>query len=211
MQRTTDFHHHIADAGFPHADRLFEHTAAFDTAVDMLNADAPPSRLPIPRFLGPGQLVPTRLLRGLEDVHAVQRECLKARILQQLTPRRQRIGCGIGDAFVMDTTRMRLAQEEDVQGFIDQEQVFQHVPLLLAAITRFLFSRVVGARDGSLGAVMTKRGATGGGALCPASTGDMSRDEDGTSTPRRACKASTLREGASPKVRRVLRNTGSKT
>ena len=211
MQRTADVHHQIVDAGFPHADRLCEHTAAFDTAVDMLNADAPPSQLPVPRFLGPGQLVPTRLLRGLEDVHAVQRDCLKARILPQLTARRQRLGCGIGEALVMDTTRMRLAQEEDVQGCIDQEQVFQPVPLLLAAITRFLCSRVVGARDGSLGAVMTKRGATGGGALCPAAAGDRSRDEDGTATPRRACQAATLREGASPMVRRVWRNTGRKT
>jgi hypothetical protein len=211
MQRTADFHHHVAYAGFPHSDRLFEHTAAFDAAVDMLDAYAPPSQLPIPRFLGPRQLVPTRLLHGLEDVHAVQRECLKARILQQLTPCRQRIGCGIGDTFVMDTARLCLAQEEDAQGAIDQEQVFQHVPLFLAAITRFLFSRVVGARDGSLGAVMTKRGATGGGVLCPASAGDMSSDKEGTSTPRRVCTASTLREGASPMVRRVLRNTGSKT
>jgi hypothetical protein len=211
MQRTADFHHHVANPGFPHSDRLFEHTAAFDAAIDMLDAYAPPRKLPIPRFLCPRQLVPTRLLRGLEDVHAVQREGLKAGILQQLTPRRQRIGCGIGDAFVMDTTRMRLAQEEDAQGAIDQEKVFQHVPLVLAAITRFLFSRVVGARDGSLGAVMTNRGATGGGVLCPASAGDLSSDKDGTATPRRACKASTLREGASPKVRRVLRNTGSKT
>jgi hypothetical protein len=88
---------------------------ALDTAVDRLDAYAPPSQLPIPRFLCPRQLVPTRLLRGLEDVHAVQRESLQARILQQLTPRRQRIGCGIGDAFVMDTTRRRLAQEEEAQ------------------------------------------------------------------------------------------------
>jgi len=199
MQRTADFHHHVAHSGFPHADRLFEHTAAFDTAVDMLDAYAPPSKLPIPRFLCPRQLVPTRLLRGLEDVHAVQREGLKARILQQLTPRRQRRGCGIGDALVMDTTRRRLAQEEDAQGLIDQEKVFQHVPLVLAALTRVLFSRVVGARDGSLGAVMTTRGATGGGAPCPASAGEVSRGRDGTSTPRDACKASTFREGASPK------------
>ena len=211
MQRTADFHHHVANAGFPHSDRLFEHSAAFDAAVDMLDAYAPPSKLPIPHFLCPRQLVPTRLLRGLEDVHAVQRAGLKARILQQLTSRRQRIGCGIGEAFVMDTTRMRLAQEEDAQGAIDQEKVFQHVPLFLAAITCFLFRRVVGARDGSLGAVMTKRGATGGGVLCPASAGELSSDKDGTSTPRRACKASTLREGASPIVRRALRNTGSKT
>jgi len=210
VQRTAAFHHHIADAGLPHAERLFEHTAACDTAVDMLNADAPPSQLPVPRFLGPAQLVPTRLLRGLEDVHAVQRECVKARILQPLTPRRQRRGGGSGAAFVMDTTRMRLAQEEDGPGFLDQEQVVQHVPLLLAAITRLLFSRVVGAREGALGAVMTTRGATGGGALCPASAGAMSRDEAGTATPRRACTAATLREGASPLVRRGVRNTGRK-
>jgi hypothetical protein len=211
MQRTADCHYHGANAGFPHSDRLFEHTAAFDAAVDMLDAYAPPSKLPIPRFLCPRQLVPTRLLRGLEDGHAVQREGLKARILQQLMPRRQRRGCGIGEAFVMDTTRMRLAQEKDAQGAIDQEQGFQHVPLFLAAITRLLFSRVVGAREGSLGAVMTTRGATGGGVLCPASVGDMSSDKDGPSPPRRARTASTLREGASPMVRRVLHNTGSKT
>jgi hypothetical protein len=183
MQRTADFHHHVANSGVPHSDRLFEHTAAFDTAVDMLDAYAPPSKLPLPRFLGPRQLVPTRLLRGLEDVHAAQREGVKARLLQPLTPRRQRIGCGIGDALVMDTTRMRLAQEEEAHGLIDQEKVFQHVPRFLAAITRFLFSRVVGARDGSLGAVMTTRGATGGGVLGPASAGDGSTGRDGTSTP----------------------------
>src|SRR5262245_34626607 len=109
MPRTTDCHHHLADAGVPHADRLLEPTAAFDTAVDLRNADAPPSQRPIPRVLGPGPRVPTRLLRGLEDVHAVQRAGLNARILQPLTPRRQRIGCGLGEALVMDTTRMRRA------------------------------------------------------------------------------------------------------
>src|SRR5207247_1496512 len=45
---------------------------------------------------------------------------------------------------------------------IDEEQVFQHMSLFLAAITRLLFSRVCGARNGSLGAVMTKRGAAVG-------------------------------------------------
>src|SRR3954454_23166992 len=109
----------------------------------------------------------------------------------------------------MDTARMRLTQEEDVHGLIDQEQVFQHVPLVLAAITRFLCSRVVGARDGSLGAIMTTRGATGGEATCTSSAGGVSSDGAGTATPRRARRASTWRKGASPKVRKVLRNTGS--
>jgi hypothetical protein len=87
------------------------------------------------------------------------REGLPARLLPQLTPRRQRIGCRSGEALVMDTTRRRLAQEEDAQGWMAQEQVLPHGPLVLAAITRFLCRRVVGAREGALGAVMTTRGA----------------------------------------------------
>ena len=129
---------------FHHSDGLFEHAAALDAAVDMFDAYTPTRELPIPCFLDPRQLVPTGLLRGLKDVHTVQREGLKSHILQQLTPRRQGIGRGISDALVMDTARMGLTQEEDVQGLIDQEQVFQRVPLFLAAITRFLFGRVRG-------------------------------------------------------------------
>jgi hypothetical protein len=124
----------------------------------------------------------------LEDGHAGQREGLRAPILPQLTPRRQRLGGGVGDTLVMDTARRRLAPEEDAPGFIDREKGFPHGPLVPAAITRFLFSRVVGARDGSLGAVMTTRGATGGG---------VSRGRDGPATPTHACKASTRRESAS--------------
>ena len=51
MQRTADFHHHVANPVFPHPDGLFEHAAAFDTAVDMFDAHPPPSDLPIARFL----------------------------------------------------------------------------------------------------------------------------------------------------------------
>jgi hypothetical protein len=37
MQGTAQFHHQITDAFFPQADAVFHDTAAFDTAVDMLN------------------------------------------------------------------------------------------------------------------------------------------------------------------------------
>src|SRR6266511_5258147 len=120
MQPTADFQHHLATPHFPYPDGLFAHAAALDTAVDMFDAHAPPRELPTPRLLCPRQLVPTGLLRGLEDVHAVQREGLEAHILQQPTPRRQWIGRGVGAALVMDTARMRLTQEEDAQGPIDQ-------------------------------------------------------------------------------------------
>jgi hypothetical protein len=116
MQRTTDFHDHIANPSFPYLDGFFAHAAALDTAADMLDAHAPPSKLPIPRFLGLRQLVPAGLLRGSEDVHAVECEYLKAQLLPQLTPHRQGIRRGIGDALVMDTARMRLAQVEEKHG-----------------------------------------------------------------------------------------------
>ena len=37
VQGTAQFHHQITDAFFPQADAVFHDTAAFDTAVDMLN------------------------------------------------------------------------------------------------------------------------------------------------------------------------------
>jgi hypothetical protein len=111
----------------------------------------------------------------------------------------------------MDAARMRLAQEEDAPGLINQQEVFQRVPFFLAAITRFLFSRVVGARNGALGAIMTKRGAAVGGSAGTASAREASTGTEGPATPSCSRRASIWRQGASPKVRSVLRNTGSKT
>src|SRR5438128_3631445 len=207
MQGTADFHHHVAHPLFPHPDGLFEHAAAFDTAMYIFNAHPSPRYLAIARFLLLGQLLPARLLRRLEDVHALQREGLKTRVLQQVTPSRQRIRCRVGDALVVDASRMGLTQKQDAQRGVDQQEVFQHVALFLAAIARFLWSWSLGARDGALGTVMTKRGAGAGGS----SASEDASNRGGASTPKRWRKASTVRQGASPKARRVLRNTGSNT
>jgi hypothetical protein len=211
MQCTADFHHQVAHPGFPDTTGLVTHAATFDAAVDMFDAHPSPSEPPILRFLRSRQLLAAGLLRRLEEVHPVQRNCLKAHILPQLAPCWPWVRRGVGDALVMDTAWTGLTQEEEAQGPIDQQKMFQHVPLFLAAITPVLFSRGVGARDGSLGAIMTKRGAPGGVVGRTSSAGDGSSGRCGTSPPRRSRKASTRRQGASPKVRRVLRHTGSKT
>src|SRR5437660_11986660 len=96
MQCTADFHHHVTNAVFPHPDGLFEHAAAFDTAIDMFDAYPSPSDLPVVLFLGWCQLFPARLLRGLDDLHALQRERLTANFLQQLAPSRKRILWRVG-------------------------------------------------------------------------------------------------------------------
>src|SRR5262245_43961344 len=211
MQSTANFHHHIAYAVFPHPNSLLEHTAAFDTAIDMFDTHPALSDRPVVRFLCGRQRFSARFPRRLKDRHARQGEALKAHVLQQLTAFRQRIRGCIGDALVMDTARMRLTQEHDAQRGIDEEQVFQHMPLFLAAITRFLCSRVCGARNGSLSAVMTKRGAAAGVAAWSTADEAASQGSSASASPRWWRNASTLRHGASPKVRKAFRNTGSKT
>src|SRR5262245_49258282 len=122
-----------------------------------------------------------------------------------MTPRRQRVRRPIGQALIVDTAWRGLTEDHDAHRRIDQQKVFQHMPLFLAAITRFLFSRVCGARDGSLGAVMTKRGTTAGVAASSASDGATAEGASASGSPREWRKASSVRQGASPMVRMAFR------
>jgi hypothetical protein len=201
MQCTADFHHHVAPPVFPPPDGLFEYAAAFDTAIDLGDAHPSPSGLPIVRLLFWRQLLPARLLRGLEDVHSLQRARLRAQVLQPLAPNRKRRRGRVGQALVVDAARRRRTQEQEAQRGVEQQEVFQPRPLFLPARARLLCSRIVGARDGSFGAVMTKRGAASGVAAWPAPDGADAKARGGNSPPRCWRQASTLRQGASPKVR----------
>lgn len=203
MQSTADFHHHIAHAVFPHPDGLCEHTAAFDTAIDMFDTHPSPSNRVVVRFLFGPQLSPARLLRGLEDLHALQRASLQAQGLQPLTPRRKRIRGRSGPPLVVDAARLGLTQEHEAQCGIDQQEVLQPMPLCLPARARFLFRRIVGARDGSCGAVMTKRGAASGVAAWTGADGADAKGTGGDAPPRPWRKPSTLRQGAAPKRRKA--------
>jgi hypothetical protein len=58
----------------------------------------------------------------------------------------------------MDTAAIGVAQKEDREEGVDQQDIFDGVILFLAAITVGLFSRVLGADDASFGPVMGKRG-----------------------------------------------------
>src|SRR2546427_13128432 len=64
----------------------------------------------------------------------------------------------------MDTAAVGVAQKEDDEERIDEQDIFDGVVSFLAAITRFLFSRVLGADDAPLSPVMGTRGEAGGGA-----------------------------------------------
>src|SRR5262252_7511669 len=82
-----------------------------------------------------GQLRTAGLLRRHEDLHLGERERQEAQIRQQPPPSREGVGRGLCNAQIMGTTAVRVAQEEDDEERIDEEDIFHRVIFLLAAIT----------------------------------------------------------------------------
>ena len=56
----------------------------------------------------------------------------------------------------MDMATIGIAEEEDEEERVDEEHIFDRMVFFLPAITRRLFSRVLGADDASLRPVMGK-------------------------------------------------------
>jgi hypothetical protein len=112
----------------------------------------------------------------------------------------------------MDTAAIRVTQKEDQEQRVDEEDIFYRMVFFLAAITRGLCSRVLGADDPSFRPVMGKRGASG------VATGTGSSSNEPTTeaasafeTPSRWAKAARERAGALPRVRRAANSAGRRT
>ena len=219
VERTANFHQHIAHAVFEQATRVFEDTTALDTAVDVLDGHAPTGKHLILSLLVVGEFAATRLPGRCSHRHPRQGKGQEPQVLQQLTALRKRIGRVIGKPFVVAAAASARAEEENGQRRIDQQHVFQRVAPFLAAIAAFLFCRIFGAWDGSFGAVMAKRGGgaapagwlsvgracSGSAAASVRATATVARD-----TPSRCARSSRFRLGASPMVTKVAWSTGNK-
>src|SRR5215475_8506187 len=107
----------------------------------------------------------------------------------------------------MHAAAVGVAQKEDEKQGVDQEHIFYRVVSFLAAITLFLFNRVLGADDASFGAVMGKRGAAG---ISPGASSRVltTRAASAAETASRCARAVRERAGASPRVRRAASSTG---
>ena len=130
---------------------------------------------------------------------------------------RQWVGGGLRDAQIMHTAAVGVAQKEDDEERIDEQDIFDGVVFFLAAITRLLFNRVLGLDDAPFRAVMGKRGEAGAVAGMGA-TGASSSSRGATTvatsaseTPSRCARAVRERAGASPRVRRAASSTGKRT
>src|SRR5712691_9260286 len=158
VQGTAEIHHEIADALFPQTDAVLHDAAALDTAIDVLDPEPPLVERLVRPLLLPRQLLAAGFLGGHEDHHLRKRERQEAQILQQPTPSREGVGGGLSDAQIMDTAAVGVAQKEDEEQGIDEQDIFDGVISFLTAITLFLFSRVLGADNPPFCPVMGKRG-----------------------------------------------------
>src|SRR4029077_12566176 len=164
VQGTAELHHEIADALLPQPDPVFHNATTLDAAVDMLDPQPPLVEHLVGQVLLQGELRTAGLLRRHEDLHLREREGQEAQILQQPTPSREWVGGGLRDAQIMDPAAVGVAQKEDDEQGIDEQDIFDSVVFFLAAITLLLFSRVLGADDASFRPVMGKRGEAGAAA-----------------------------------------------
>jgi hypothetical protein len=217
MQGAAEFHHQVTDALLPQANPVFHDATALDATVDMLDPEPTLVECLVGQVLLQGQLLTAWLLRRHEDFHVGQRERQEAQILQQPTPGRERVGGSLRDAQIMDTAAVGVAQKEDDEERIDEQDIFDGVVLFLAAIALGLSSRVLGADDAPLGAVMGKRGAAGA-AVGTATTGADSSSSgvitvaaSASETPSRWARAVRERVGASPRVRSATSSAGRRT
>jgi hypothetical protein len=117
----------------------------------------------------------------------------------------------------MGAAAVGVAEKEDDEERIDEQDIFDRVIFFLPAITLRLFRRILRADDPPFGAVMGKRGDAGAAADTRSMEADSSASgatTEATSvseTPRRCARAVRERAGASPRVRSAASSAGKRT
>jgi hypothetical protein len=95
---------------------------------------------------------------------------------------------------------------------MDEQDSFDGVVLFLAALTRRLCSRVLGADEAPFRPIMGKRGEAGGGmGVGSSSSGATTMAAAASETPSRWARAHRERAGASPRGRRAASSPGRRT
>ena len=134
MQGTAEFHHQIADTLLPQANSVLHNTAALDTAIDVLDAQPTLVERLVRQLLLPRELLAAGFLGRHEDLHLRECERQEPQILQEPAPRRQGIRRRVRNGLIMGAATIGVAQEEDEEQRIDQEDIFYRVVLFLPAI-----------------------------------------------------------------------------
>jgi hypothetical protein len=88
----------------------------------------------IGRFFPWGEFTAPWFFLGLNHGHPIESTTLKPHLLIETTPIGQGIAGQIGQAFIMGFAFTGVAQEAHGTGFVDDQQVFDRVALLLTAV-----------------------------------------------------------------------------
>jgi hypothetical protein len=217
MQGTAECHHQSADTLLPQAESVFDNATTLHTPVDMRD----PSPAIVQGLVGPLLLPCALLAASLLGRHADralgEHEGQEAQILQQPTPGRQGRGCRIGNPFIMDAASTSVTEQEDDEQGIDEQDMFDGMVLLLAALTPRLFHRVLRADNAPFGPVMGTRGDTDAAAgtattgASSSSRGTITVAASVSATPSRCASAIRERVGASPRVCSAASSAGKST
>ena len=117
----------------------------------------------------------------------------------------------------MDAAAVGVTEKEEEEEGMHEEDIFDGVVLVLAALTVGLFTRVLGADEASFGPVMGQRGEAGvtaGSAAMGASasaSGVTTMAASASVAPSRWAGAVRERAGASPRVCSAARSTDKRT
>ena len=117
----------------------------------------------------------------------------------------------------MPAAAVGVAQKEDDEERIDEQDIFDGGVSFLAALTRLLFRSILGADDAPLSPVMGKRGEAGAGAgvvatgVASSACGVTTVAASASETPRRWARARRERVGASPRARSAASSAGRRT
>src|SRR5256712_14082591 len=116
----------------------------------------------------------------------------------------------------MDAAAVSVTEKEDREESIHEQDIFDGVVLVLAALTFGLLRRVLGADDASFRPVMGKRGDPGvtAGSVTPgagSSSSGTTMVAAASATPSRCARAVRERAGASPRARSAASRAGRST
>src|SRR6266536_707052 len=157
MQPTTRFHHGITNTILQETDYIFHNPITFHPTNGVFNADSDGGDTTIGRFLRRSEFHATRCFLRLEDRDARQDKALEALILIQATAGWQGIACQLCNALIRGFPFIGVAQEANVTGLVDHEEVFERVAFFLPTVILLLLLRVFRTLDWSFGPIMKKR------------------------------------------------------
>jgi hypothetical protein len=166
MQSTTCFHDGVANTILQEAHLVFHNAVPFYPTNRVFDTDSDRRDRTIGRFFPGGEFTAPWFFLGLNNGNPVESKTLKPQILIETTSVGQGIAGQIGQAFIMGFAFTGVAQEVNVTGFVDDQQVFDRVALLLTAVMVLLLLWVFRAMDRPLGTIMPKRGDVDAPAAC---------------------------------------------